>query len=1130
MLNKKKTAALFLTASMMLTCTPFTALAATTGWQTDGDYRVYVKKDGSYTKGWKEIGKKWYYFDKKGHAVTGLKEIKKKTYYFNSKGAMQKGWQEIDGKKKYFGKDGVEVFKDWVKSGGKWYYVKKNGVMATGVTKIGKTLYNFKSSGVRKTGWETNEDGTKYYFTSKGAVKGWKEISKKWYYFNTDTFLMTTGVKKISKKYYVFSAKGVMLKNGLKKATNGHSYYLDKKGVALTSDWKQIGSDWYYFGKSGKMATGLTEIGKDTYFFYEDGKMAKSVTIDGMKFDKNGKLVSKTLAVTGTTWKNAIDGAYVNTKSLELVAKFNNYSGSKVYFKVTKDGEELFCGEKVDAKSSVTFTFAPEGDELIEEGFVKPGSYTFTIYSDKDKKLASETVEVTRNDVTVTEARWYLADDKDGNYSNTKKLNLDVDFSNEADVYYTVSKDDSVLFTSDVTKGATSLAMYYSKSEGAELVGGRIPDGFYKFTVYTESGKEVYSATAKVSNGSSPVDPGNGDVIITWLYKDEEFTNWQEYDNVSAVEFAATFKEDAEFYYTLSKGNTVLYTSSKVTTSNKRYSGSIYGFDDKYLYNGYLVAGEYTLTIYNTSDEAVGSKNVKINNNSHEQIDYETVWTAYADYGSGYITLETEVTKLFQNGLYAALYYAPSGTPSSSDQLLYDATAMDYNFIPGEFDEEDSNQLPDRYEYTFVFNDSSFESGLYYVILAEDEASVGNPLAVVDVEYTKPQPPDPIDPDKFLVWSWNEEILNTIQRYSDAEFQYSTTPSNAYRQALDVVLTTGEGAPDMYGLEAGYIQEYMNTNKAIPVSQLGITDEELSDMFSYTLNIGSSSDGKVMALAWGAHPGGVFYNRSVAQKYLGVSAPNDVQTYYSSWDKFLELSRTVNTNSNGTVKATAAIADSERAYLAGRTRKWVVNGVADFDSCSESFLDFGKLLFNENLTFNAAQWSSDEWMYGSTNGTVLSYFGPMWLGQYSLGIVEYDGTVVKDEWGFVKAPTDFFWGGTWVAASPYCKNKETAAKILRDVCLDQNNLTLMAKNNEFVNSKTVMNRIKYDSSWKFNWLGGQNPVAKLIEIAEGCDNQLIDEDSYTDYYYVVADQYINGEIDSVAQAKQVFKAMIADDD
>ncbi|MBR6958949.1 MAG: extracellular solute-binding protein, partial [Clostridiales bacterium] len=517
---------------------------------------------------------------------------------------------------------------------------------------------------------------------------------------------------------------------------------------------------------------------------------------------------------------------------------------------------------------------------------------------------------------------------------------------------------------------------------------------------------------------------------------------------------------------------------------------------------------------------------IRIYNSMHEQQDYETVWNLFRDSEGSSITLTAEVTKEFKDGLYAALYYAPSGKPTSNDKFLYDSTATDYDYLEPEGDPEDSNDIPGRYRYTFVFTDEDFENGLYYIVLAKDEASTGNPLAVTDIRYTKNNTPTPgpIDPDKLQVWSWNEEIMNELIRFSDVQYQYSTTPNTggAYRVALDAALASGDGAPDVYGLEADFIQGFMNTGRAMPVSQLGIKDSELSDMFDYVLDLGSSSDGKVFALSWGANPGGVFYNRSVASKYLGVSTPNDVQTYYSSWNNFVEMSRTVKSGSDGQVRAVASIEDPARSYRAGKTKKWVTNGSVTFDSWTEAYLDFGKLLYDEELTFNASQWASEEWYNGPEKGNVLSYFGPMWLGQYSLGIVDFDGNVAKDEWGFVKAPTDFYWGGTWIAVSPYCKHTEDAAKMLRDLCLDQNNLTAQAKTMEFVNSKTVMNKMRTDSAWYCNWLGGQNPASKLIEIANGCGGIVLDEPDVENVFFGIANNYFTGEYKSINEAKTAF--------
>lgn len=122
------------------------------------------------------------------------------------------------------------------------------------------------------TGWQTDENGKKYYFDNGKLVTGWKTIGSSKYYFDPVTGAATKGVRKISGKYYLFASSGVMQKSGWKKDGKGNTYYLKKSGIAYTKKWAKKKRKWYYFGANGKMVKGKTlKIGKKRYKFKSNG-------------------------------------------------------------------------------------------------------------------------------------------------------------------------------------------------------------------------------------------------------------------------------------------------------------------------------------------------------------------------------------------------------------------------------------------------------------------------------------------------------------------------------------------------------------------------------------------------------------------------------------------------------------------------------------------------------------------------------------------------------------------------------------------------------------------------------------------------------------------------------------------
>ena len=74
----------------------------------------------------------------------------------------------------------------------------------------------------------------------------------------------------------------------------------------------------------------------------------------------------------------------------------------------------------------------------------------------------------------------------------------------------------------------------------------------------------------------------------------------------------------------------------------------------------------------------------------------------------------------------------------------------------------------------------------------------------------------------------------------------------------------------------------------------------------------------------GATPGGIFYRRSLAKKYLGTDDPDEISKKFCSWDSLIATGKELNEKSGGTVKLlpnygeTYTIATGSRTHGLGR--------------------------------------------------------------------------------------------------------------------------------------------------------------------------------------------------------------------
>ena len=390
---------------------------------------------------------------------------------------------------------------------------------------------------------------------------------------------------------------------------------------------------------------------------------------------------------------------------------------------------------------------------------------------------------------------------------------------------------------------------------------------------------------------------------------------------------------------------------------------------------------------------------------------------------------------------------------------------------------------------------------------------------------------------KFVIYGFNTEFQERYEKYSSVkpdEYMPTKNDGNAYTQLLDTVLIDAQQAPDMFVCDADYVKKYIDNGKgdhlAATVNSIGIDNDELKDMYDYTLKFAADSDNYVRGLTWQATPCGVFYNRTVAQATLGVSEPDEVAPYFESWEAFLDTAVTVKEASTDDkeYRVVAGWGDTYRAYLNTRTTAWVVDGTLTIDPKLEGFYDTATTLHEDDLTFEIGQWSS-EWFAGAENETVLSYWGPMWLG-YSLSLAEEDkGNPTYGDWGMVPSPNQWYWGGTWMMSSNYNDHKASTAQIMRDMINPDTLRDITKTYGDFTNDHALMTEIASSDEGNLAWLAGQNPFGLLIDTASVIDMSVvgIDDATINDTFNAAIGAMLEGtSISTPAEANQQFREAI----
>lgn len=124
-----------------------------------------------------------------------------------------------------------------------------------------------------RSGWKTDEDGSRYYLDYHGdPLTQWQQIDGTLHYFDPESGRLMSGWIECL----------------------GSHYYLDADGVPATG-WLTLDADTYYFDPDGAMQTGWLTLETGTYFLDSQGRMQTGwlETEDGRYYlDDNGVMLT----------------------------------------------------------------------------------------------------------------------------------------------------------------------------------------------------------------------------------------------------------------------------------------------------------------------------------------------------------------------------------------------------------------------------------------------------------------------------------------------------------------------------------------------------------------------------------------------------------------------------------------------------------------------------------------------------------------------------------------------------------------------------------------------------------------------------------------------------------------------
>ena len=326
------------------------------------------------------------------------------------------------------------------------------------------------------------------------------------------------------------------------------------------------------------------------------------------------------------------------------------------------------------------------------------------------------------------------------------------------------------------------------------------------------------------------------------------------------------------------------------------------------------------------------------------------------------------------------------------------------------------------------------------------------------------------EPVTVSLWSFTNELERPIEYFEERNplitVELTIVPSEDYPTKLKPILKSGEGAPDIFTGEAAFIKQFIEAGYYDDLEKAPY-NVDASALLKYTVDLGRNPEGKIVALSWQGTPGGIFYRRSLTKEYLGTDDPAEVAKYFTTWDKI-----------NGELFLIPGTGDLQMMALAQRSKPWIVDGKLFLDPKMVDYFDVAKQFREEGLEGQIGQWSPAWFDSMKADTNVVCQLLPTWGLHY---VMKPNAPDSSGDWGVVKGPYDWYWGGTWLGVYKNAKNKVAGWEFVKMMTLDPEFLEWWAKETgDFVSNTKVVDKIKGDFSEPY--LGGQNHYAEGLFI------------------------------------------------
>ncbi len=377
------------------------------------------------------------------------------------------------------------------------------------------------------------------------------------------------------------------------------------------------------------------------------------------------------------------------------------------------------------------------------------------------------------------------------------------------------------------------------------------------------------------------------------------------------------------------------------------------------------------------------------------------------------------------------------------------------------------------------------------------------------------------------VWGWTTDPQYQIEAFEKAYPNVTvnyTMIGTDYDTKMQTIVDNRTEGPDVFYADVKTVKNYIESD-----AWETLTDDpyniDVSDSEDYTVKLGSDSDGNVKALSYQATPGGFWYKRDLAKKYLGTDDPDEISEMLSTTEGMLDVAEKLKEGSNGETHMFASYKDLwQFANYGMRSLAWVDGDKFQMDDYIPEFFDLAKTVRDNGYDAKIDTWS-EAWYASCADDSVFGYAEPTWGLQY---VIQTGAPDSEGNWGLASMPAAYFNGGSYLGIYQESQNKELAAEYVKFVCTNKDFLAQYAKDKGDYTSLKSVNKEIADGGYEEPWCAGQNTFKFFSDQMDKINTDIVTkyDDTIGNLMLNNVDLYLNGQLDKDAAIAQ-FKDDVA---